>query len=360
MRTATAMAPMSLLVAVVLQLSLLAATGAASEQEDSLGPIVCDCGFIDENGRVWSEVWHSDYSTYKASLQQDKNYIVMDYTVRAKYENTLDRVFSPANVQLNSDWGGVELVVRKQADNRFTSASFGTRRDDLLYGTFRSSLKTSAIPGTVAAFFFFRNNTCEIDMELLSQIQNPWRTYFSVQPQLYNPDGTASNITNDKHVLSFNPTTDFHEYRFDWVPDAITFYLDSEEANQFTQSIPNAPGRLLLNHWTDGNPHFSGIPKETAVLQVANMTAFFNSSDASRVPACKQTKSACRVADIMNKNLIPASASGSSSTTPTTAPSSSGAAARHDVRRQGGFILLLPEIGSALMVSIFFLYHAWL
>ena len=80
-------------------------------------------------------------------------------------------------------------------------------RQDILYGTFRASMKTSSEPGTVAAFFFFKDNTCEIDMESLSRIQNPWKTYFSVQPQIYNEDGSASNLTNDKHTLPFDPTS---------------------------------------------------------------------------------------------------------------------------------------------------------
>lgn len=76
-----------------------------------------------------------------------------------------------------------------------------------MYGTFRTSMKMTDVPGTVQAFFFFRDNTCEIDMESVSRIQNPWQTYLTVQPQIYNEDGSASNLTNIKHPIDFNPTT---------------------------------------------------------------------------------------------------------------------------------------------------------
>ncbi|KAI9494444.1 concanavalin A-like lectin/glucanase domain-containing protein [Zychaea mexicana] len=229
----------------------------------------------------------------------------MDYTVPAKYDNTIDRIFDPANVQVNEDDGGVHLTVRKQDSGNYTSASFGTKRQDILYGTFRANMKTSSEPGTVAAFFFFRNNTCEIDMESLSRIQNPWKTYFSVQPQVYNPDGSASNVTNDKHVLLFDPTSAFHEYRFDWTPEAVTYFLDGQEANQFNQNIPDAPGRVIVNHWTDGNPNYSGAPPtQDATLQLANFTIFFNSSEASDTPPCQRSSKPCSIAGKVTHPLI--------------------------------------------------------
>lgn len=195
-----------MMLAYVLSSMLLVQRFVASQQQQ---PVVCDCGFQDEHGRIWTNIWYADYHRYPANLHQDTNYVVMNYTVNAKYKDTLDRVFDPDNVQWSED--GVELLVRKATNGQnYTSASFGTKRQDLLYGTFRANLQTTRVPGTVAAFYFYRNNTCEIDMESLSRIQEPWQTYFSVQPQIYNPDGSASTLTNDKHELPFDPTSVRH------------------------------------------------------------------------------------------------------------------------------------------------------
>lgn len=79
-------------------------------------------------------------------------------------------------------------------------------RSDFLYGTYRARMKTSNVDGTVAAFFFYRNDTSEIDMESLSRIKDPFKTYFAIQPQIYEEDGSASSLTNEKHNLEFNPT----------------------------------------------------------------------------------------------------------------------------------------------------------
>lgn len=75
-----------------------------------------------------------------------------------------------------------------------------------MYGTFRARIKTSEIPGTVAAFYYYRNVTSEIDVETLSRLRNPWQTYFAIQPQIYNQDGSASPLTHTKHDLTFDPT----------------------------------------------------------------------------------------------------------------------------------------------------------
>jgi hypothetical protein len=68
-------------------------------------------------------------------------------------------------------------------------------------------MKTSDIAGTVAAFYLYKNDTSEIDMEALSYKQNPWQMYLSVKPQIYNPDGSASNLTLLHYIESINPTT---------------------------------------------------------------------------------------------------------------------------------------------------------
>ncbi|OAD76628.1 glycoside hydrolase family 16 protein, partial [Phycomyces blakesleeanus NRRL 1555(-)] len=72
----------------------------------------------------------------------------------------------------------------------------------------------------------------------------------------------------------------FHEYRFDWTPSNVKFYIDGVKLYTMTTNIPDAPGRVILNHWSDGNPNFSeGPPAQKAILEVANMTVFFNTSD---------------------------------------------------------------------------------
>ncbi|KAI7908201.1 concanavalin A-like lectin/glucanase domain-containing protein [Cokeromyces recurvatus] len=218
----------------------------------------------------------------------------MDYTVGPKHKGSLQRVFSRNNVKVNED-GGITLSVNKNSNGRYTSAAIGTKRNDFLYGTYRARMKMTNVTGTVAAFFFYRNDSSEIDIESLSRFTNPYKSYFAVQPQIY-VKGIASPLTSEKHDLEFNPTEDYHEYRFDWLPGSVQFYIDDLLVREMTTHIPNTPGRIILNHWTDGNPNFSGgPPTENADLKVSHLNLFFNSSETNFPLPCQHSKTPCLV-----------------------------------------------------------------
>ncbi|KAI8341961.1 concanavalin A-like lectin/glucanase domain-containing protein [Chlamydoabsidia padenii] len=236
-------------------------------------------------------------------LKQDKNYMVMDYKLQ-RPGSDYKRIFSKNNINLTTQ--SAQLIVRSM-DGEMTSAAFGTQRNDFLYGTFRSFIKTPSAPGTVASFYYYWNDTAEIDMETLGRYTDPRQTYFAIQPQIRNEDGSASELTHAKYPLTYDPTMDFYEYRFDWLPDSVDFYLDGHLASTMNTNIPSSPGRIILNHWTDGNPHFSGQAPmdQDIIMEVANLTFFFNSTKDTSGPTCKLNQSPCDVKDITSRKLLP-------------------------------------------------------
>lgn len=87
--------------------------------------------------------------------------------------------------------------------------------------------------------------------------------------------------------LPFQPSAGYHEYRFDWTPERIVFFADGnllqEFENTFDGDAPDAPGALMLNHWSTGNPGWSGgPPAQDAVLTLSYVKAYFNSSNTTR------------------------------------------------------------------------------
>lgn len=87
----------------------------------------------------------------------------------------------------------------------------------------------------------------------------------------------------DVHQLSFQPDEGFHEYRFDWSPDALKFYADGVLLRTMTKSIPDSPGHITLSHWSNGDPKWSAGPPETdAILTIQYLKGYFNSSDVAR------------------------------------------------------------------------------
>ncbi|KAK3944591.1 concanavalin A-like lectin/glucanase domain-containing protein [Diplogelasinospora grovesii] len=181
----------------------------------------------------------------------------------------------------------MQLVVRKQlVDDMVPVAEIDTQRQDVFYGTFRASMKMTGNPGTCAAFFWYFNDTQEIDMEFLSKDFNPSNNSYPVNLVLqsrqaaeagYNAASTGNFI---KAFLPFDPTTDFHEYRIDYIPGRVYFYADGEVLAEMTGSaVPTSPGHLILQHWSNGNPLWSGgPPPNDSALTVEYVKAYFNSS----------------------------------------------------------------------------------
>ena len=81
--------------------------------------------------------------------------------------------------------------------------------------------------------------------------------------------------------LTFDPTEDFHEYRFDFMPGIVNFYVDSKKVSEMeSDKVPSVGGHLILQHWSNGNPNWSGGPPEkVATMTVSYVKAYFNSSD---------------------------------------------------------------------------------
>lgn len=95
----------------------------------------------------------------------------------------------------------------------------------------------------------------------------------------------AADTKDFKRVnLPFDPTTDFHEYRFDYLDKEVVFYVDGTEiARMNGSSVPTEPGHLLLSHWSNGNPGWSKGPPETdATTIISYVKAYYNSSLDSR------------------------------------------------------------------------------
>lgn len=92
--------------------------------------------------------------------------------------------------------------------------------------------------------------------------------------------GTDDNNTGFASPnVTFHPSDGFHEYRFDWSPGKIDFYTDGQRRGTFTKGIPTNPGSILLNHWSSGNSWTNGPPVKDALMTVAYVKAYFNTTN---------------------------------------------------------------------------------
>ena len=50
--------------------------------------------------------------------------------------------------------------------------------------------------------------------------------------------------------LSFDPTTGLPEYRFDYTPSYLSFYVDGQFAKTWTGCLPQNSMKLYVNLWS--------------------------------------------------------------------------------------------------------------
>lgn len=145
----------------------------------------------------------------------------------------------------------------------------------------------------------FMKDSGRLDLVLHSQLSLQQGGDASATPTFQSP------------VLAFNPSEGFHEYRFDWVEGSVEFFVDGKRVGRFdsTAFIPTAPGKIILSHWSNGNPLWSaGPPAEDAKMVVSYVKAYFNSSDPARQKAhesrCKD-KSAPNAVCLIPDQTVP-------------------------------------------------------
>jgi hypothetical protein len=162
------------------------------------------------------------------------------------------------------------------------------------------------------------NDTQEIDMEFLSKDFNPSNSSYPVNLVLQSLEsadaGYNAQLTGNyvKAYLPFDPTADFHEYRIDLVPGHVYFYADGRLLAAMNGSaVPTTAGHLVLQHWSNGNPEWSGgPPPQDAVVSVRYVKAYFNSSLPDRMrdwaDRCNdnndKTGAVCRIPDVNGTN----------------------------------------------------------
>ncbi|EXL48797.1 hypothetical protein FOCG_11039 [Fusarium oxysporum f. sp. radicis-lycopersici 26381] len=168
------------------------------------------------------------------------------------------------------------------------------------------------------------NDTQEIDIEFLSQEFDHDNGIYPINLVVQSKESLeagydASKTGSFKRVrLDFDPTDAFHEYRFDYLPGQVLFYADGKLlARMKGGDMPSSGGHLILQHWSNGNPLWSGgPPKEDATVTVSFVKAYFNSSNSERqsqlVQQCHKSSeetSGCAVYDSDNDEIDNAAAS---------------------------------------------------
>ena len=229
----------------------------------------CECGFRDEVGRTWMDGLVVPFDKV-ADLTTSPDLYLHEYI----QSSPLDKI--PYHViNANSYKDGSDLVLKVSAatseSKTILSSKVSSRRKDLFYGTYRSLIELpKQVGSTCVGFFTFFNDTQEIDIEYIGQ--RPDMLYFSTK---------SSNVADIAHLnyrYGAGLEGQFHDYRFDWLPGQVDFFVN--DALKFTtkDSVPVEPARWMLMNWANGNNYWSGLPLTDSLARAKNVRVFFNST----------------------------------------------------------------------------------
>ncbi|KAJ0109544.1 glycoside hydrolase family 16 protein [Diaporthe amygdali] len=260
----------------------------------------CECGYStsvsnttdtqqqQQQSFVFTDLIEANFANV-SDISKNTDWVRQEFNTSAtQARGTYGEMFAVDNVEAREGGDGLQITVRSDVvEDMLSGGEIDSARLDVFYGSFRSSLKLTDVGGTVSAFFWYFNDTQEIDMEFLSKDFRTENSSYPVNLVLQSPAAAqagfdASGTDSHKVVyLPFNPSADFHEYRFDFVPGRVAFYADGAVLAVMNDpaAVPTTAGHLSLNQWSNGNALWSGgPPAEDAVMDVRYVKAYFNSS----------------------------------------------------------------------------------
>jgi len=148
--------------------------------------------------------------------------------------------FRPENIIINGGLLSILYPKNTKDGGELKSVTSKTNK----YGTFRTKIKTpSQLPGTYSTLFLYNETTLdEIDIEIWNDGSKKVNlTTWVNEIQKYSKSA----------ILNFDPSAQFHEYRIDYYPDEISFWIDNIKAGStnILSEIPKSDMFIYINGW---------------------------------------------------------------------------------------------------------------
>jgi beta-glucanase (GH16 family) len=164
-----------------------------------------------------------------------------------------NRTHSAQNVSIENGILSLKLS-GSQPGQKPVCAEITSKRSNFKYGSYRASIKTSKTAGGVVGWFVYRDSPLnEVDVEMLTKDNSDLHfTLHHIQ----------TSVDYKLVKLAFDPSAAFHEYRFDWHPDKVEYFVDGKPTATLTKQVPDMEATIMLNHWS-GNIAGWGGPAPT-------------------------------------------------------------------------------------------------
>lgn len=119
------------------------------------------------------------------------------------------------------------------------------------YGSYEIRMKVPNAPSSITGFFLYKAPDFhhEIDIEIYNQRD---------ATALFTSYYSGSAYHEDQTPLAFDPTEDFYNYRIDYYPNSVSFFINDQLMQTWTEGFSTEPMYLMVNtwfpSWLDGLP----------------------------------------------------------------------------------------------------------
>lgn len=248
-------------------------------------PQDCPCGYVDRiHDRLFTEsiiVYFNETETIDPKVFDVRSF----EDKKEKGQGSIYRRGAGAsNLALGED-SALQLFVNSSTPDHLVNGSeLRTVRQDILYGSFRASMRSPAwgAGGTALSMRLKYNGSESLNVDLLN-MDDPRAARVT---NLLNGEVPTDEITSAYSALESGRTSvtpwDFVDYRVDWTGYLVDFWAGADRTRSVTpdnRTLPTVPQPLYLSHWSTGdNSYMQGPPPDRSVAEVAWVRAFFNSS----------------------------------------------------------------------------------
>ena len=155
----------------------------------------------------------------------------------SKGDHVLGRSYlDPANVDVDGQNLRIKLPARSLNGGEIST------RDLYGYGSYSARMKLPDAPSSITGFFLYKapDLESEIDIEVFND---------SARRVMFTTYAGGRQTHTETMRLPFDPTTGFHEYRFDYAQGSVTFFVDGLEMRSWDAGVPQTSMHLMVNSW---------------------------------------------------------------------------------------------------------------
>ena len=179
-----------------------------------------------------------DNNPEKKSAMHQEEFDVLDESIWSVTDKNLGRtLLSSENVEVKDGYLSIRIPANTLEGGELV------KQQAVTYGSYETRMKLPEAPSSITGFFLYAppDYFHEIDIEI----------HNTREGKLLLTTYAAGEVQNE-YVgnLGFDPTADFHNYRFDYTADRIAFYVDNKFILEWEEGFPDQqPMQLMVNTW---------------------------------------------------------------------------------------------------------------